>query len=127
MLLLAVVTRHVVFLFYFSYSKSVSLHLVSCQRCVSGDVVKTRWKNIKVGQVVRVVDNEQFPADLLCLKTGLTDNVAFIKTTNLDGESNLKLRLPIELREIDSGLDEQQFCERVGWGRGQWATYACFT
>ena len=47
---------------------------------------------MKVGQIVRVADDELFPADLVCLASALPDKVAFIKTTNLDGESNLKIR-----------------------------------
>ena len=40
----------------------------------------------------QVSDDELFPADLVCLSSALEDNVAFIKTTNLDGENNLKIR-----------------------------------
>lgn len=53
---------------------------------------------------------------MLCLKTGLADNVAFIKTTNLDGETNLKLRLPVALHGLDASLDESEFLERVRMG-----------
>jgi len=42
---------------------------------------------------------EAFPADLLCLKVDSPDGVAYIRTTNLDGESNLKVRRPADLRE----------------------------
>lgn len=52
----------------------------------------TQWKKLAVGQLLRVDDNELFPADLLCLKSNLTDGVCFIRTTNLDGETNLKVR-----------------------------------
>ena len=41
------------------------------------------WKDVKVGQVLKVMDNELFPADLLCLHSSLPENVCFIKTTNL--------------------------------------------
>ena len=40
---------------------------------------------MKVGQVLKVYDDEDFPADLLCLFCNLADNVCYIKTTNLDG------------------------------------------
>lgn len=48
---------------------------------------------------MRVDDEELFPADLLCLYSALPDHACFIKTTNLDGESNLKIRRPVDLRE----------------------------
>ena len=47
---------------------------------------------MNVGEIVRVGDEELFPADLLCLASALPDNVCFIRTTNLDGETNLKVR-----------------------------------
>ena len=67
-------------------------------------------------------DNELFPADLLCLHSALPDRVCFIKTTNLDGESNLKIRRPLDLKdevigflywELYSGHVILQFCHRA--------------
>ena len=43
------------------------------------------WRDVRVGQVLRVQDDELFPADLLCLHSALPDKACFIKTTNLDG------------------------------------------
>ena len=62
---------------------------------------------MRVGHVLRVDDEELFPADLLCLYSALPDNACFIKTTNLDGESNLKIRRPVDLREAapEEGTD----------------------
>ena len=56
-----------------------------------------------MGDIVKVLDDELFPADILCLKTGLPDRVCFIRTTNLDGESNLKIRKPVDLDVTRSG------------------------
>ena len=53
-----------------------------------------RWRDIKVGDMIKVSDDQEFPADLLCMHTSLPEKVCFIKTTNLDGESNLKIRSP---------------------------------
>ena len=58
----------------------------------AGSFAEVTWRDVKVGEVVRVLDDELFPADLVCLHSALPDKVAFIKTTNLDGESNLKIR-----------------------------------
>lgn len=48
-----------------------------------------KWKDVKVGQVLKVMSDEDFPADLLCLHCDLPDNVCYIKTTNLDGATSL--------------------------------------
>ncbi len=52
----------------------------------AGSVKDVKWRDVKVGQVLEVRDNETFPADLLCLSCKRPDGVAYIRTTNLDGE-----------------------------------------
>jgi len=64
-----------------------------------------KWKDVKVGDIVRVEDDDLFPADILCLKTGLRDKVCFIRTTNLDGESNLKIRKPVDIDAARQGRE----------------------
>uniref|UniRef100_A0A8C7ZYX8 Phospholipid-transporting ATPase n=1 Tax=Oryzias sinensis TaxID=183150 RepID=A0A8C7ZYX8_9TELE len=51
-----------------------------------------RWKDVRVGDFVKVVCNETVPADLLLLHTSDPNNVCHIETSNLDGETNLKQR-----------------------------------
>ncbi len=51
-----------------------------------------KWHEVHVGMVLEVRNNENIPADLLCLHCTHTDNVCFIKTVNLDGV--LLYRLP---------------------------------
>jgi phospholipid-translocating ATPase len=50
------------------------------------------WKNVKVGDFVRLYDNEEIPADVVVLSSADPDGVCYIETKNLDGETNLKLR-----------------------------------
>ena len=56
-----------------------------------------RWRAVRVGDVLEVRDGEDVPADLLLLSVSGADNVCYVRTTNLDGESNLKVRRPAEL------------------------------
>ncbi|CCH40628.1 phospholipid-translocating ATPase [Wickerhamomyces ciferrii] len=53
---------------------------------------KSFWKNLKVGDIVRLRNNEEAPADIVVLSTSDIDNRCFIETKNLDGETNLKSR-----------------------------------
>lgn len=53
---------------------------------------KTKWEDIRVGDFVKIMDNEPIPADVLICATSEEDNVGFVETKNLDGETNLKSR-----------------------------------
>ncbi|THH28398.1 hypothetical protein EUX98_g5794 [Antrodiella citrinella] len=52
----------------------------------------TTWEDMKVGDFVKIMNNESIPADVLICATSEEENVAFIETKNLDGETNLKSR-----------------------------------
>uniref|UniRef100_A0A8D8M529 Phospholipid-transporting ATPase n=1 Tax=Cacopsylla melanoneura TaxID=428564 RepID=A0A8D8M529_9HEMI len=51
-----------------------------------------QWKDLNVGDIVKVYDNSFFPADLLVLSTSENEGMCYIETMNLDGETNLKVR-----------------------------------
>ncbi|ETW08645.1 hypothetical protein, variant [Aphanomyces invadans] len=50
------------------------------------------WQELQVGDVVKVLDGESFPADLVILETSFMDGQAQVETANLDGETDLKIR-----------------------------------
>ncbi|KAG0494855.1 hypothetical protein HPP92_005849 [Vanilla planifolia] len=54
------------------------------------------WKKLQVGDIVRVKQDAFFPADLLFLASTNPDGVCYIETSNLDGETNLKIRKALE-------------------------------
>lgn len=57
---------------------------------------RVQTQHICVGDIVKVEDDETFPADLLLLACEERKGLAFVNTMNLDGETNLKERLAVE-------------------------------
>jgi magnesium-transporting ATPase (P-type) len=65
---------------------------------VSGEFKTVKWADLKVGDVVRVLNRQTIPADLVTLlvaevdKTTAAKGVCYVETKSLDGETNLKVR-----------------------------------
>ena len=60
-----------------------------------------KWKDITVGNIIKVLKNEVIPADILILKSSADNGFCYLQTTNLDGESALKAReTPVIFQEL---------------------------
>ncbi|KAK4541025.1 hypothetical protein LTR36_008394 [Oleoguttula mirabilis] len=56
--------------------------------------VSVKWHSLRVGDVVKLNRDDAAPADLVLLKSNGPNNVAYIETMALDGETNLKSKQP---------------------------------
>jgi magnesium-transporting ATPase (P-type) len=52
------------------------------------------WRDIQVGDLVEVHQNDAIPADLLLIDSSNESGIAHVQTMNLDGETNTKFRKP---------------------------------
>ncbi|XP_037297496.1 probable phospholipid-transporting ATPase IA isoform X3 [Manduca sexta] len=57
-----------------------------------GRWMNIRWEQLQVGDICKVVNNQFFPADLVLISSSEPQGISFIETSNLDGETNLKIR-----------------------------------
>ncbi|KAL4367021.1 hypothetical protein GQ457_05G010560 [Hibiscus cannabinus] len=71
----------------------------------NGSFKETKWKDIRVGHLVKVCKDEYFPADLLLLSSEYEDGVCYVETMNLDGETNLKLKHALEVTSSIRGVE----------------------
>ena len=71
---------------------------------------KDYWKNVKVGDFVRLYNDEEIPADIVVLNTSDPDGACYIETKNLDGETNLKVRQALHCSRDIRGSRE---CEKA--------------
>ncbi|KAI4332833.1 hypothetical protein L6164_017710 [Bauhinia variegata] len=59
---------------------------------VDGQFQDKKWKDISVGEIIKLHASETIPCDIVLLSTSDPTGVAYVQTINLDGESNLKTR-----------------------------------
>ena len=59
---------------------------------VDGKFVNKKWLDILVGDIVKVENGNNFPADIIVLSTSEPDGLCYVETSNLDGETNLKIK-----------------------------------
>ncbi|WBW74039.1 plasma membrane phospholipid-translocating ATPase complex, ATPase subunit Dnf2 [Schizosaccharomyces osmophilus] len=88
-----------------------AMDVIDYQAVGSGDCQfkKVFWKDIRVGDFVKVSDNEEIPADIVILNTSDPEGICYIETKNLDGETNLKIRHALT---AGKNVVDEMSCER---------------
>jgi magnesium-transporting ATPase (P-type) len=53
------------------------------------------WNDVVVGDIVKIFNNENVPADMILLGSSESFGNAYVETSNIDGETNLKLKCSV--------------------------------
>jgi magnesium-transporting ATPase (P-type) len=64
---------------------------------VAGDgaVAVTTWKELAVGDVILIRNDDEVPADVAVLACGgIQGPICYVETAAIDGETNLKIKVP---------------------------------
>ncbi|XP_041799471.1 probable phospholipid-transporting ATPase IA isoform X7 [Chelmon rostratus] len=77
-----------------------------CQVLRNGAWEIVHWEKVEVGDIIRVNGSDFVPADAVILSSSEPQGMCYIETSNLDGETNLKIRqglqVTADIKDIDS-------------------------
>ncbi|XP_045923013.1 phospholipid-transporting ATPase IB isoform X2 [Micropterus dolomieu] len=64
------------------------------------------WKQVAVGDIVKVTNGQHLPADMVIVSSSEPQAMCYTETSNLDGETNLKIRQGLQLTASAQNLED---------------------
>lgn len=93
------------------YKRDQEVNDQTCTQLFQSEQRNIKSSDIEVGYILKIHRHERIPADLVLLKTNDNSGTVFIKTDQLDGETDWKLRKSVRLTQ---DYDEKELTKVKG-------------
>ncbi|XP_053134306.1 phospholipid-transporting ATPase ID isoform X3 [Hemicordylus capensis] len=102
---------------YFRHKSDNQVNNRQSQVLINGILQQEQWMNVRVGDIIKLENNQFVAADLLLLSSSEPHGLCYIETAELDGETNMKVRqaIPVTSELSDTSklahFDGEVICE----------------